>query len=319
MNRIAVRPAWGRVDTGTELIAVKKWIKDFIEVLSAEKGFSPNTCRAYLRDLEQFSAYAARTAGDAPEGASESRVLHVDETTVRSYLGFLYKKNQKSTIARKISVLRSFFRFLVRKGVVRTNPTVMVLTPRRGRPVPNYLPVDEMFRLLDGLKGDSLAALRNRAILETLYSTGVRVAELAGMDVEDVDFEGGFVRVLGKGNKERLVPVGEKASSCMRAYLDRRAVESRTGALFLNNRGGRLSTRSIARLLDKVVRDLGLMRPVSPHGLRHTFATHMLDAGADLRVVQELLGHVSLTTTQRYTHVSIDRLMEIYDRAHPRR
>lgn len=190
--------------------------------------------------------------------------------------------------------------------------------------MPNYLPVDDMFRLLDGIKGSSVVALRNRAILETLYSTGVRVAELSGIDVGDVDFDRGFVRVIGKGNKERLVPVGNKALTCIRSYVERRGEGmgpgiSDTEPLFLNNSGGRLSTRSIARLLEKVVRQLGLMRPTSPHGLRHTFATHMLDAGADLRVVQELLGHASLTTTQRYTHVSIDRLMEVYDKAHPRR
>ena len=190
--------------------------------------------------------------------------------------------------------------------------------------MPNYLPVDDMFRLLDGIEGGSVVALRNRAILETLYSTGVRVAELSGMDVGDVDFDMGFVRVIGKGNKERLVPVGEKALSCIRSYVERRGEGmgpgiSGTEPLFLNNRGGRLSTRSIARLLEKIVRQLRLMRPTSPHGLRHTFATHMIDAGADLRVVQELLGHASLTTTQRYTHVSIDRLMEVYDKTHPRR
>jgi len=190
--------------------------------------------------------------------------------------------------------------------------------------VPNYLPVDEMFRLLDGVRGESVLDLRNRAILETLYSTGVRVAELAGMDVRDVDFDRGLVRVIGKGNKERLTPVGKKALTCIRAYMDKRGNApgpgiSGSAPLFLNIRGGRLSTRSIARLLEKVVRELELLRPISPHGLRHTFATHMLDAGADLRVVQELLGHASLTTTQRYTHVSIDRLMKVYDRAHPRR
>lgn len=303
---------------------MKRWIESFVEALSAEKGFSPNTCRAYRNDLEQFLAYLRDSASDLPESGEKVDARNVDDMAIRSYLGFLYKKNQKSTIARKLSAFRSFFRFLVKRGVISANPAETVLTPKRGRPVPNYLPVDDMFRLLDGMKGKSVVGLRNRAILETLYSTGVRVAELAGMDVGDVDFHGGFVRVIGKGNKERLVPVGKKALSCIRSYVERRGEGmgpriSRTGPLFLNNRGGRLSTRSIARLLDKVVRQLGLMRPTSPHGLRHTFATHMLDAGADLRVVQELLGHASLTTTQRYTHVSIDRLMEVYDKAHPRR
>jgi integrase/recombinase XerC len=302
---------------------MRDWIEGFIEALSVEKGFSPNTCLAYRNDLEQFLAYLGDSASGLLRRGEHVDVRNVDDIAIRSYLGFLYKKNQKSTIARKLSALRSFFRFLVKRGVISTNPAETVLTPKRGRPVPNYLSVDEIFRLLDGVKGESVLALRNRAILETLYSTGLRVAELAGMDVGDVDFDRGFVRVIGKGNKERLAPVGEKSLTCIRAYLDKR-VEA-TGfsiqgsePLFLNNRRGRLSTRSIARLLEQVVRQLGLLRPVSPHGLRHTFATHMLDAGADLRVVQELLGHASLTTTQRYTHVSIDRLMEVYDKAHPR-
>jgi integrase/recombinase XerC len=283
-----------------------------------------NTCRAYRNDLEQFLAYLRKSASGLLKGGEEVNVNDVDDVAIRSYLGFLHKKNQKTTIARKLSTLRSFFRFLVKRGAISTNPAASILTPKRGRPVPHYLPVDEVFRLLDGVKGKSVLALRNRAILETLYSTGVRVAELAGMDVGDVDFDKGFVRVIGKGKKERLTPVGKKALTCMRAYLDKRGRAVGFGItasepLLLNNRGGRLTTRSIARLLEQVVRQLGLLRPISPHGLRHTFATHMLDAGADLRVVQELLGHASLSTTQRYTHVSIDRLMEVYDKAHPRR
>ncbi|NVL89855.1 MAG: tyrosine recombinase XerC [Desulfobacterales bacterium] len=303
---------------------MRRWVENFIEALSAEKGFSPNTCRAYQNDLEQFAAYLEDSANGLPAMEEKVDVRDVDEIVIRSYLGFLYKKNQKSTIARKLSTLRSFFRFLVKRGVVIRNPAETVVTPKRGSFVPNYLPVDEIFRLLDGMKGESILDLRNLAIIETLYSTGVRVAELAGMDVEDVDFDKGLVRVIGKGDKERLPPVGEKALGCIRAYLDKRTYATGSGIagndpLFLNSRGGRLSTRSIARLLEKVVRQLGLLRPISPHGLRHTFATHLLDAGADLRAVQELLGHASLTTTQRYTHVSIDRLMEVYDKAHPRR
>ena len=303
---------------------MRGWIESFIETLSAEKGFSLNTCRAYRNDLEQFLAYLRDSEIGLLRRGEKVDVCNVDDIVIRSYMGFLYKKNQKSTIARKLSALRSFFRFLVKRGAIRTNPADTVLTPKRGRTIPNYLPVDDMFRLLDGVKGETVLALRNRAILETLYSTGVRVAELAGMDIGDVDFYSGFVRVIGKGNKERLAPVGKKALGRIRAYVDTRrkttgSVVQGSEPLFLNNRGGRLSTRSIARLLEVVVRQLGLLRPISPHGLRHTFATHMLDAGADLRVVQELLGHASLKTTQRYTHVSIDRLMEVYDKAHPRR
>ncbi len=306
------------------MTAMKEWIEGFIESLSAEKGFSPNTCRAYRNDLEQLLAFLQDPGSGLLKEGEGINVHDVDDIVIRSYLAFLYKKNQKSTIARKLSALRSFFRFLVKRRAIETNPAESVLTPKRGSTVPRYLPVDEMFRLLDGVKGESLLALRNRVILETLYSTGVRVAELAGMDVRDVDFDKGFVRVIGKGNKERSTPVGKRALACIRAYLDKRGKAVGSGIngsepLLLNSRGGRLTTRSIARLLEKVVRQLGLIHPISPHGLRHTFATHMLDAGADLRVVQELLGHASLSTTQRYTHVSIDRLMEVYDKAHPRR
>ena len=301
-------------------INVRQWIETFIETMSAEKGFSSHTCRAYRKDLEQFSDYLEQ------EIQTETRpdIDAVDGLMLRSYLGFLHDKHEKTTIARKLSALRSFFRFLVRRGLIDRNPGEAVLTPKRGQPVPNYLPIDETFRLLDGIKGDSLLGLRNRAILETLYSTGLRVGELVGMDVQDVDFDTCLVRVLGKGNKERLSPVGKKALHCIRVYLDGRS-QGRAmrhmcqEPLFLNKLGGRLSARSVQRLLEKAIRELGLIRPITPHGLRHTFATHMLDAGADLRMVQELLGHASLTTTQRYTHVSIDRLMEVYDKAHPRR
>jgi len=299
---------------------MKVWIDTFVEMLSVEKDFSPHTCRAYRKDLEQFSAYLHGKL----QSETGPDVHEVDGLVIRSYLGFLHKRHKKTTIARKLSALRSFFRFLVKKGLITKNPAETVLTPKRGRSVPNYLPVDETFRLLDGVQGNSVLALRNRAILETLYSTGLRVGELVGMDIQDVDFDRGMVRVLGKGNKERLAPVGKKALRCMRVYLDRRnqgetMCDSDSAPLFLNRLGGRLSSRSVARLLDKVVRQLGLLRPITPHGLRHTFATHMLDAGTDLRMVQELLGHANLSTTQRYTHVSIDRLMEVYDKAHPRR
>jgi integrase/recombinase XerC len=300
--------------------ATKGWIDRFIETLSTEKGFSKHTCRAYRKDLEQLFAYLRKQGGcDKRPGLHE-----VDDLMIRSYLGFLHGKYAKTTIARKLSTFRSFFRFLVKRGAMESNPAEMILTPKRGRPVPRYLSVDDIFRLLDGLKGDSVLALRNGAILEVLYSTGLRVGELVAMDVKDIDFKGGLVRVLGKGNKERLSPVGKKALRSVRAYLDKRKLEKQGGEgsddpLFMNRLGGRLSARSVRRLLDKVIRQLGLARPITPHGLRHTFATHMLDAGADLRMVQELLGHASLTTTQRYTHVSIDRLTEVYDRAHPRR
>jgi len=243
---------------------------------------------------------------------------------LRGYLGFLHRKNKKTTIARKLSAVRSFFKFMVKKGILSENPAERVLTPKQDKAIPVYLSVDEMFRLLDSIQTDSLLGLRNRAIFETLYSTGIRVSELSEMNISDVDFTAALVQVSGKGNKQRLVPIGQKAVTAIKAY--RSLLEMHTGGadinkgpLFLNRFQRRLSSRSIARILKELVAAVGLLTPISPHALRHTFATHMLDAGADLRAVQELLGHKSLSTTQKYTHVSIDRLMETYDRAHPRK
>lgn len=314
------------------LTALNNLISSFIESLSTEKGYSANTCRSYLHDLKEFVSFVAdsRVSGQKklkdPDQFRKGR-LRTDDINglmIRAYLGFLYKKNKKTTIARKLSALRSFLRYLVKHGVLRDNPADLILTPKQGKTIPVYLPVDDTFRLLDSIKTDTLLGLRNRAILETLYSTGIRVSELADMNTFDVDYPSRVIRVLGKGSKERIVPIGKKAINAIKAYRERLHRESgipldEPGPLFLNQNKERLTTRSIARVLEKLVRECGFLTSVSPHTLRHTFATHMLNAGADLRVVQELLGHKSLSTTQKYTHVSIDKLMETYDRAHPRR
>lgn len=312
--------------------------ESFLESLATEKGYTSNTLAAYRRDLTEFGRYLKRhiTRESCP-GDSESRdsekkseeeksigIEALDALALRGYLGVLHKKNKKSTAARKLSAIRSFTKYLVKRGILENNPAESVATPKREKTIPTYLTVDEMFRLLDSIDMDGVLGLRNRAIYETLYSTGVRVSELAGLDVSDLDFESGLVRVFGKGNKERVVPVGKKALSAIRKYRERLEAEKGVAfegdsPLFLNKNDGRLTTRSIGRILDQIVRKCELHTPISPHALRHTFATHMLDAGADLRVVQELLGHESLSTTQKYTHVSMDKLMEIYDKAHPRK
>jgi len=298
---------------------LKPLIGAFVEALAGEKGYSPHTCQAYARDLEEFADFAL----SADQGARE-----VDYLTIRAYLGFLHRRpNKKSTIARKLSALRTFFGFLVRHGHVHHNPAEAVATPKQDKTIPNYLPVDEMFRILDGMGADPRAdhtlGLRNRAMFETLYSTGIRVSELTGLNVGDVDDRAGLVRVMGKGQKQRIVAIGAKAVAAIAAYRRRLHLEGVAGAdhdpLFLNKDSGRITTRSVARLLKQVLAKSGSILPASPHSLRHSFATHMLDAGADLRLVQELLGHKSLSTTQRYTHVSIDRLMAVYDKAHPRK
>lgn len=302
-----------------------EYIEVFLEGLAAEKGYSAHTLRAYRQNLLEFAAFTAghpEWAQSEPQRLAAVGLEKVDELQIRGYLGYLHGRNQKATIARKLSAVRSFFKYLHKRGMIEENPAQSVRTPKHGKPIPRYLSVDDVFRLIEAVKPLGLLGLRNRAILETLYSTGVRVSELAGLNIGDVDFHGGAVRVLGKGNKERIVPIGAKALGAIEAY--RRALDQSGGggeeeALFLNKDQGRLSTRSMARIVDTFARACGLAVPVSPHAMRHSYATHLLDAGADLRAVQELLGHSSLSTTQRYTHVSIDRLMATYDKAHPRR
>jgi integrase/recombinase XerC len=298
---------------------LKPLIGPFIETLASAKGYSAHTCRAYARDVAEFVDFAA---------ADGSLSRDVDHLTLRAYLGFLYRKpNKKSTIARKLSALRTLFAFLVKQGYQADNPAQMVLTPKQEKTIPNYLPVDDMFRLLDSLAADPAAdktlSLRNRAMFETLYSAGIRVSELTGLNIGDVDMAAGLVRVMGKGRKQRIVAIGAKAIAAIDRYQKRLRLAGAAGAdgdpLFLNKNGRRITTRSVARLLKAAMIQSGMTLAASPHSLRHSFATHLLDAGADLRLVQELLGHKSLSTTQKYTHVSIDRLMAVYDKAHPRK
>ena len=302
-------------------------VRAFVESLSAEKGYSIHTCRAYRRDLEEFTAYLDGNAGGQAPGKVAKTDLGPNGVTplmIRGYLGYLHQKNQKSSVARKLSTLRSFFKSLVKKGMIETNPAEGLLTPKREKTLPVYLTVDEIFRLLDSIQSNALLVARNRAIFETLYSCGIRVSELTGLNVFDIDASAATVRVFGKGGKERVVPIGRKALEAVEGYRERLRAETgigtdRNGPIFLNRQRQRLTARSVGRILKQLAAACGIATPISPHGLRHTFATHMLDAGADLRSVQELLGHRNLSTTQKYTHVSIDRLMETYDKAHPRK
>lgn len=302
-------------------------IETFIESLSAEKGYSPHTLRAYRNNLLEMTAFIAgepEKARNDPGQLGKVRLEDVDTLQIRRYLGHLHTKNQKSTIARKLAAVRSFFRYLHKHRIITDNPAENLHPPKLGKTMPTYLSVDDMFRMLDMVKPVGVLGLRNKAIIETLYSTGVRVSELSGLNVGDVDAQTGIMRVLGKGDKERLVPIGLKALESIAAYREALTAETGIspdceGAMFLNKDNGRLTTRSIGRVVDQLAKACGLAVPISPHAMRHSFATHMLDGGADLRAVQELLGHSSLSTTQRYTHVSIDRLMAAYDKAHPRR
>jgi integrase/recombinase XerC len=304
---------------------MRELIDRFIETLRVERNSSFHTIRAYRTDLEQFRDFLLSLNRAIDEQTGEVAVEKIDHLALRAYLSHIYRDHKKSSLARKIAALRSFFRYLVQEGILGKSPADFVGTPRQEKGLPTFLPVDEMFSLLASPEGDSIWGARDRAILETLYSSGIRVAELVGLNDGDLDFSLGILRVTGKGRKERIVPFGEKAQEALRSYLNQRdrllANRGRPEGklpIFINRQGGRLTVRSIARILDKHVRRSGLIRKISPHSLRHSFATHLLDAGADLRAIQELLGHVSLSTTQRYTHVSVDKLMEVYDRTHPR-
>ena len=300
-------------------------IETFIEALKSQKGYSQHTVRNYRIDLGQFHDFLKEKAGPRGEKEAEPLIESVDFPTIREYFGTLFARYKRSTIARKLSAVRSFFAFLEKKGMVGVNPSADVSAPKREKYIPAHLPVDEMFRLLDRPDVTRPLGKRDRAILEVLYSCGIRVSELTGLDVAHVDFAQRLVKVLGKGNKERIVPVGREALKTLEDYLEETSTlrkriygDKQASPLFLNARGGRLTSRSVGKLVKRYGREGTLMLDISPHALRHTFATHLLDGGADLRAVQELLGHVSLSTTQKYTHVSLDKLMEIYDKAHPR-
>ena len=299
-------------------IRIKDAIRAFGIHMEAERNLSYHTRRSYLSDLKQFTEFLRENGVDRPRD--------VDQMVVRTFLSSLYRgKTKKSTISRKVASLRAFFRFLLREGVVGYNPAQMVQAPKRDKYLPTFLSVDEVFSLLGVQFEPGVSGLRDRAILEFLYSAGVRVSELTGLNVIDVDFSSGLARVRGKGRKERIVPIGGPALSSLRAYIDRRSETRKNTAgayeespLFLNRAGSRLTPRSVRRIIDKYITLGGIGKKISPHALRHTFATHLMDAGADLRAIQELLGHESLSTTQKYTSVSVTRLMEVYDKSHPR-
>jgi integrase/recombinase XerC len=228
------------------------------------------------------------------------------------------KNTKKSSIGRKLAAIRSFFRFLLRRGEVAKNPAELIATPKKEQRLPFHLDIDQTTALMEAPESEQKYALRDRAILELLYSSGLRVSELTGLNIGEFDPTAGMVRVAGKGGKERIVPVGSRAQKALQEYLDQRNSEAARGAFFINTRGSRINRRSVARIVDSHVLRIAAFKRISPHTLRHTFATHMLEGGADLRAIQELLGHASLSTTQKYTHVSIDRLMEVYDKAHPK-
>jgi len=298
-------------------------IERYIHYLKYERNASPHTIRNYHSDLVQFRDFLAEGNKDAAVDVNAISALRI-----RAFLAHLFQKQEKkSSIARKLAAIRAFFKFLTRERLIAANPSEAISTPRLDKKLPRIMTEEEMNTFLDRVakaaEGGEPSILRDRAIMEVLYASGLRVSELAGLDLRSVNFGDAFVLVRGKGDKERIVPFGSKAKGALEAYLPAREKllrETHTGspALFLNVHGQRLTTRSVDRILKQYVRTYGPNVKVSPHSLRHAFASHLLAEGADLRAIQEMLGHKSLATTQKYTQVSIRQLMDVYDRTHPK-
>jgi len=300
---------------------MRRLIHRYLEHLQGERQLSPQTLRAYEHDLVTFHEFLSRDfLGKDPDAV---RPQEVDALAVRSFLAALTRKNLgKRSQGRALSAVRSLFRFACREGILEANPAQGVRTPKAPKTLPRHLRPGEVESLIESPEGDEPLVRRDRAILELLYAAGLRVSELVGLDWTDVDLPGRVVRVMGKGSKERMVPFGRPAAESLRRWLEVwesvRAPGEDEAPVFLNHQGGRLTDRSVRRVIDKWVDAAAVARGVHPHTLRHTFATHLLEGGADLRAIQELLGHSSLSTTQRYTHLEVDRLLAVYRGAHPR-
>ena len=300
-------------------------LTQFLDHLRYERNVSAHTLRNYESDLHQFLDYLA--PADEAGKRQQPPIAQIDHLTIREWLATLHSDQKKKTsIARKLAALRTFFQFLVREGVVESNPAKIVATPRKDKKLPKHLSIEDAIRFIETPDTKTDFGKRDRAILELLYGTGVRVSELVNLNLRDVDFKNKLLRVFGKRRKERIVPFGDPAAAALKDYLSVRekfltnaAVTKRDAQpLILNYQGTRMSTRSVGRLIEKYIKLCAGIHDISPHALRHSFATHLLDSGADLRDIQELLGHARLSTTQIYTHVSMEKLIEVYDKAHPK-
>jgi integrase/recombinase XerC len=283
------------------------YIEEFLRYLELEKGVSAHTLRAYRKDLTDFMAHV------------KTEPKKIDMLDVRGFIAEQIRKGlNKTTVSRRLSSVRSFFKFLYREGYMKSNPAKLVSSPRLPKLLPKFLSVDDAFSLVEKPEGIGFAPARDRAILELLYSSGLRVGELAGLNVEDINVREALVKARGKGKKERIVPIGSKALDAIKTYLvERILLKSKEKAVFLNRLGTRLTDRGVRRIVVKYARAIAINGSIGPHTLRHSFASHLLQGGADLRVIQELLGHASLSTTQKYTHLDVAHLMDIYDKAHP--
>jgi integrase/recombinase XerC len=298
-------------------------LEQFIQHLRYERNLSEHTLRNYVSDLGQFRDHLLRI-----EKRKDVDVKEIDRLTIREWMAELHAANKKKTsIARKLASLRTFFQFLIREGVVESNPAKMVATPRIERKLPNHLSIEDAVRFIETPDVNTDLGRRDRAIIEFLYATGIRVGELVGVNLKDVDLREKLVRVTGKRKKQRIVPFGEPALHALVHYLEMTRpaflnncppAERDDKAVFLNYQGTRITTRSVGRMIDKYIKQCADIHDISPHSLRHTFATHLLDSGADLRDIQELLGHARLSTTQIYTQVSMEKMIDVYSKAHPK-
>jgi len=301
---------------------VNEHLAQFLQHLKYERNVSPHTLRNYTSDLEQFRDHLL-----AVEKREDFPIEQIDRLTIREWMAELHEGHKKASVARKLASLRTFFQFLVREGKLENNPAKQVATPKIERKLPNHLSMEDAVRFIETPDVETDLGRRDRAILEFLYATGIRVGELVGIDVQDVDFRERMVRVTGKRKKQRIVAFGEPSAQAVISYIQETRErfllnapinERDVNALFLNYQGTRITTRSVGRMIDKYIKQCADIHAISPHSLRHTFATHLLDSGADLRDIQELLGHARLSTTQIYTQVSMEKMIEVYDKAHPK-
>jgi integrase/recombinase XerC len=305
---------------------MEQLLTQFLEHLRYERNVSEHTLRNYASDLNQFLDHLAPADPQSGKRA-EVDITQIDHITIREWLSTLHSaQKKKSSVARKLAALRTFFQFAVREGLLEMNPAKLVSTPRLEKKLPQHLSIEEAIKFIETPDVETDLGKRDRAMLELMYATGVRVSELTKMGLADIDFRNRLIRVTGKRRKERIVPFGEPAQEALEAYLGIRhgflsnapVSEREPDALFLNYQGTRITTRSVGRMVEKYIRICAGMHNISPHALRHSFATHLLDSGADLRDIQELLGHARLSSTQIYTHVSMEKLIEVYDKAHPK-
>jgi len=296
------------------------WLCSYLEYIEVERNLAPRTIDAYKRDLTEFKRFLAEL-----QGSDDPDPTVADKKTIRRYLGVVARGHEPSTVERMVATLRGFYRFLLREEAVPANPASLVRTPRKKKRLPKVAPIDELFALLETPTDQTVIGRRDRAILELFYGSGIRLSELVGLNIGDVDLDERIIKVRGKGRKERLVPINARTADKLSGVMDERKKfkpsvtdDDAERALFLSARGRRISGRRVEQMLGEYIKKAGIQRKISPHSLRHSFATHLLDSGMQIRDIQELLGHESLSTTQKYTHTSLAELQRVYDRAHPR-